>query len=196
LEDTVNLTLGAPAVPERSSAPLDLLRVMRRGIAAAGIATALLLGPIACGTGVVSKDEVATTSASALQGQGVQVENMTCPGDLEAVAGQSIRCEFTTGGQPVDAVVTITSVENGTARYDVHTEARPVPKALLDQRVAETLREQADIAVDSSNCAGDLQPQVGSSVGCEVTSGSESAEFTVSVTSIDGGLINFSIEQA
>jgi hypothetical protein len=169
--------------------------LMRRGIVAAGIAIGLMLGPIACGTGVVSKDEVASTTASALQEQGVQVENMTCPGDLEAVPGKSLRCEFTTGGQPVDAVVTVTSVENGTARYDVHTEARPVAKALLDQRVAEVLWEQADIAVDSSNCAGDLQPQVGGSVSCEVTSGSESGEFMVTVTSIDGGLINFSIEQ-
>jgi hypothetical protein len=169
--------------------------LMRRGIAAAGIAIALVLGPIACGTGVVSKDEVAATSASALQEQGVQVENMTCPDDLQAVTGQSLRCEFTTGGQPVDAVVTVTSVENGTARYDVHTEARPVAKALLDQKVAELISEQVAVAIDSSNCAGDLQPQVGGSVSCNVTSGTESAEFTVTVTSIDGGLINFSIEQ-
>jgi Domain of unknown function (DUF4333) len=169
--------------------------LMRRGLAATGIAIALVLGPIACGTAVVDKDEVAKTSTSALQGQGVQVENMTCPADLPAVVGESVRCEFTTGGQPVDAVVTVTSVEGSTARYDVHTEARPVAKALLDQKVTEILWEQADIAVDSSDCAGDLQPQVGDAVSCAVTSGGESAEFAVTVTSIDGGLINFAIEQ-
>jgi Domain of unknown function (DUF4333) len=169
--------------------------LITRALAAAGIATALVLGPIACGTTAVPKDEVATTSASALRGQGVQVENMTCPGDLPAVVGKSIRCEFTTGGQPVDAVVTVTSVEGSTARYDVHTEARPVAKALLDQKVAELVSEQAEIAVDSSNCVGDLPPQVGRSVSCDVTAGGESAEFAVTVTSVDGGLINFSIEQ-
>jgi hypothetical protein len=168
---------------------------MRRGFAIALMATALLLGAIACGTSVVSKDEVATTATKALQEQGVQVENMTCPDDLQAAVGKTLRCEFTTGGQPVDAVVTVTSVEDALARYDVHTEARPVAKALLDQKVAETLSAQADIAVDSSNCAGDLQPQVGDTVSCEVTAGSESAEFAVTVTSVDGGLINFSIEQ-
>jgi hypothetical protein len=169
--------------------------LMRRGLAAAGIAVALVLGPIACGTGAVDKDEVATTAAKALQEQGVQVENMTCPDDLQAVVGESLRCEFSTGGQPVDAVVTVTSVEDGLARYDVHTEARPVAKALLDQKVAELISEQADIPVDSSNCAGDLQPQLGNSVSCEVAAGSERAEFAVTVTSVDGGLINFSIEQ-
>lgn len=169
--------------------------LMMRGLAATGIATALLLGPVACGTGAVPRDEVAATSASALQEQGVQVEDMTCPADLPAVVGESVRCEFSTGGQPVDAVVTVTSVEGTTARYDVHTEARPVAKALLDQTVAATLQEQSDIAVDSSNCAGDLQPRVGDAVSCEVTSGGESAEFAVTVTSVDGGLVNFSIEQ-
>ena len=94
---------------------------------------------------------------------------MTCPDDLQAAVGKTLRCEFTTGGQPVDAVVTVTSVEDGLARYDVHTEARPVAKVLLDQKVAETLSAQADIPVDSSNCAGDLQPQVGNTVSCEVT---------------------------
>jgi hypothetical protein len=57
------------------------------------------------------------------------------------------------------------------------------------------LLEQADIAVDSSTCAGDLQPTVGSSASCDVTAGPESAEFAITVTPIDGGLINFSIEQ-
>ena len=36
---------------------------MRRGIAVALMATALLLGAIACSTSVVSKDEVATTAS-------------------------------------------------------------------------------------------------------------------------------------
>ena len=168
---------------------------IRRGLAVAAMATALLFGATACGTSVVDKDEVATTVASALQGQGVQVENMTCPEDMEAVVGKTMRCEFTTGGQPVDAVVAVTSVEGSTARYDVHTEARPVAGALLGQKVAQFLLEQADIAVDSSTCAGDLQPEVGSSVSCDVTAGAESAQFAVTVTSVDGGLVNFSIAQ-
>jgi hypothetical protein len=168
---------------------------IRRGLAVAAMATALLFGTIACGTGVVDKDEVATTTASALREQGVQVENMTCPEDLEAVVGKTTRCEFTTGGQPVDAVVAVTAVDGSTARYDVRTEPRPVASALLGQKVAQFLLEQADIAVDSSTCAGDLQPHVGSSVSCDVTAGAESAEFAVTVTSVDGGLIDFSIEQ-
>ncbi len=168
--------------------------LMRRGLATTGIATALVLGPIACGTAVVDKGDVAASVASILQEQGIPVQNSTCPDDLQAVAGESLRCEFTAGGQPVDAVVTVTSVEGGTAHYDVRTEARPVAKALLDRKVAELVSEQAAVAVNSSNCAGDLLPRVGSSTSCDVTGGGESAEFTVTVTSIDGGLINFSIE--
>lgn len=167
---------------------------MRRGLAAAGITTALVLGPIACGTAVLSKDTVASSVQTQLQGKGVQVENMKCPSDLEAVVGRSMRCEFTTGGQPVDAVVTVTSVEGTTARYDVHTEARPVAKALLSQKVAELIGQQAGVTVDSSTCSGDLPPTVGGTVSCSLRSGTDTADFTVTVTSIDGGLVNFSIE--
>jgi hypothetical protein len=167
--------------------------LMSRGLAAIGLAAALTLGAGACGTAVLEKDGVATSVASALQEQGVGVENLTCPDDLQAVTGESMRCEFTTGGQPVDAVVTVTAVEGGTARYDVHTEARPVARALLAQKVAELIAEQAAVAIDTAECAGDLPPQVGGSVACELTGGGESAEFTVTVTSIDGGLVNFSV---
>lgn len=169
--------------------------LMRRGLVAIGIATALVHGPVACGTAVVAKDEVATSVASKLQEQGVAVENLSCPDDLPAVTGESLRCEFSVGGQPVDAVVTVTSVEDDTAHFDVHTEARPVAAALLEQKVTELVAEQAAVAVDTSSCGGDLQPQVGSAVSCEITAGAEWAEFTVTVTSIDGGLINFSVEQ-
>ena len=121
---------------------------------------------------------------------------MTCPADLQATVGQTLRCEFTTGAQPVDAVVTVTAVENGVARYDVRTEARPVASTLLAQTVAEMISQQAAVAIDGSTCAGDLQPQAGQTVTCDLTAGEETATFTVTVTSINGGLVNFDVEQA
>ena len=161
------------------------------------LATAAVLGTglTGCGAGAVDRDEVATTVTSALRGQGVTVEGLTCPADLPATVGQVLRCEFTAGGQPVDAVVTVTAVDGGTAHYDVHTEARPVASALLAEKVAELVGQDAGVGIDASGCAGDLQPRVGSSVGCEVTAGGETAGFTVTVTSVDGGLVNFAIEQ-
>ena len=48
-----------------------------------------------------------------------------------------MRCTFTVGGQPVDAVATISAVDRETVTYDVHTEARPVMRAVLERSVAK-----------------------------------------------------------
>lgn len=169
---------------------------MKRALAATGTLGALALGSIACGgPGVVDKDAVATSIASKMQEQGVPAQHVNCPADLPVVPGQLLRCEFTAGGQPVDAVVSVTSVDGGTARYDIHTEARPVAKPLLDRKISELVSKEAGVAVDAADCAGDLPPQTGKSVSCDVTAGGETAAFTVTVTSIDGGLVNFAIKQ-
>lgn len=86
-------------------------------------------------------------------------------------------------------------MEGGTAKYDVTTEARPVAKALLEQKVAEQLGQQAGVTVDSADCA-DLPPTVGGSVICTLTGGGETADFAVTVTEVKGGLIDYSIEPA
>jgi Domain of unknown function (DUF4333) len=172
-----------------------MTNMIKRGLASTGTAGVLLLGTVGCGAGTVDRAEVATKVSDALTGQGVQVENMTCPADLQATVGQILRCEFTAGGQPVDAVVAVTAVEDGVARYDVHTEARPVASTLLAQKVAEMISQDAGVTIDGSACAGDLQPQAGQSVTCDLTAGEETATFAVTVTSINGGLVNFDVEQ-
>jgi hypothetical protein len=165
-----------------------------RGLAATGIGAVLLLGPIGCSvTSTVDRNEVASTVASAMRDQGVTAEQVSCPEDLVAEVGRVLRCEFSTGGQPVDAVVTVTSVSGGTARYDIHTEARPVARALLDEKVGQLIGEQAGVTIDSTSCSGDLPAQVGRSVNCMVSGAGETAGFTVTVTSIEGGQVNFSV---
>lgn len=182
---------------------------VRRTLAAAGIGAALL-GPVGCGTSTgtstggpadaspgatttVHRDAVATSVASALQEKGVQTGPVSCPGDLRVEVGQTMRCEFSTEGQPVDAVVAITAVTDGRADYDVRTEPRPVAQALLGTKVGALIGKQIGGAVDSSTCSGDLPPTVGSSVDCTLSGGGETAVFTVTVTGITGGLVNFSV---
>lgn len=163
------------------------------GRAVAGAAAALTISLAGCGSSV-PKDDVATSIKAELDKQNVGSGPVTCPADLKAEVGQSLRCEFEVGGQPVEAVATITSLQGSTANYDIVTQARPVAKALLGQKVGEQLEQNA-ITVDSSDCAGDLQPRVGESVTCTVRSGGETLDLTVTVTSVDGGLINYQIEQ-
>ncbi len=174
---------------------MAILSTTGRAVAAAATAAALMLALAACGS-VLPKDQVASTIGTELGKQGIQAENVTCPEDLQAEVGKSLRCEFTTGGQPVDVVATVTSIQGDTANYDIKTEARPIAKALLAKKVGEQVGQQAGVTVDSTDCAGDLQPKVGESTKCTVKAGAEVVDFEVTVTAVDGGQINYSINTA
>ena len=106
-----------------------------------------------------------------------------------------MRCTFTGGGQPVDAVATVSVVDGGTVTYEVHTEARPVAKDVLERTVARTLA-RAGAPAGAARCAGDLPAQVGATVTCTLTGADGAGDWTVRPTSVDGGKIDYSIEQA
>ncbi|WP_300016922.1 DUF4333 domain-containing protein [Pseudonocardia sp.] len=159
-------------------------------VAGAVLAVAGLAG---CSS-TVDQADVETSIKSAVDQSIPGAGPVTCPDDLAAEVGASLRCEFVVEGQPVDAVATITSIEGDTANYDITTEARPVAQALLEQKVAEQIGGQVGVVVESAACAGDLPPEVDGSVVCTLTAEGESADFTVTVTAVDGGLINYSIE--
>jgi Domain of unknown function (DUF4333) len=168
---------------------------IRRNLAAVGLAVVLGAGLGACSS-TVPKDDVASAIGGKLTEQGIAANGVTCPEDLDAEVGKTVRCEFTVDGQPVDAVATVTSLQGDQANFDITTEARPVAKALLDQKVAEQVAQELQTDVDGADCSGDLAPEVGKSVTCTVTGGGESIDLNVSVTSVDGGLINYSLELA
>jgi len=170
------------------------LTTLQRPATFIAVVVGLAFGVGAC-SNVVPRDDVASAVGSELQKQGVKIDtNVTCPEDLEAEVGRSIRCEFTTDGQPVDAVARVTSVEGDQAKFDIITEARPIPQVLLEQRVGEQVAQEAGVPVDSSSCTGDLQPKVNESVICTLTGGGETADFKVTVTAVSGGAISYSIE--
>ncbi|MCO1654923.1 DUF4333 domain-containing protein [Pseudonocardia humida] len=166
-----------------------------RGLATAGLVVVLGAGLAGC-SGSVPKDDVASAIGGKLTEQGITADGVTCPEDLDAEVGKTVRCEFTVDGQPVDAVATVTSLQGDQANFDITTEARPVAKALLDRKVAEQVAQELQTEVDGADCAGDLAPEVGKSVTCAVTGGGESIDLNVSVTSVDGGLINYTLELA
>lgn len=167
-----------------------------RTVAAVVIATGLGLGTAACSVSVAKADletNVATTLAQQIPGLGA----VTCPGDLPGEVGQTITCETTTpDGQPIGAVVTVTSVDGSTVNYNVSTEARPVAKALLETKVQELVEPQLGVTIDSTTCDGDLAATMGATQTCAVAAAGENYPLKVSVTQIDGGLINFSVTDA
>jgi hypothetical protein len=162
-----------------------------RIVMAALAAVVVVLGLAAC-SGAVPKDDVATSISGKLAEQNIQAQSVTCPADLKAEVGASVRCEFLVDGQPVDAVATVSSVDGSTAHFDITTEARPIPKALLERKLTDEVGKQAGVAIESTVCTGDLQPQVGQQVGCTVSAQGESLDLDVIVTAVYGGQVDYS----
>jgi hypothetical protein len=165
-------------------------RVLRGVGVAAALATAG-----ACGGPELDNARLVETLRAELQSHGTWADDLTCPDDLPAEVGRSVRCTFTIGGQPVDAVATVAAVDGETVTYDMRTEARPVMRAVLERSVAEQL-ERAGVPAGAASCVGDLPAQVGATVGCTLTGPEGATDWTVRTTSVDGGKIDYSIEQA
>ena len=170
---------------------LGLGRSLRRA-AAALLLTGALGG--CAGARLDDADLVATLRAE-LERHGVRADDLRCPSGLRAEVGESVRCTFTVDGQAVDAVATVSAVDGGTVTYDVHTEARPVAKNVLERTVPQTLT-RTGVSVGTATCSGDLPAQVGATVACTLTNADGATDWTVRTTSVDGGKIGYSIEQA
>ena len=153
----------------------------------------VLLATAGCGRPELDDARLVATLRAQLDRQSVRADDLTCP-DLPAEVGRSVRCTFTVGGQPVDAVATVSAVDGETVTYEVHTEARPVAKEVLERVVAEKLA-QAGATAGTTACAGDLPAQVGATVTCTLTGADGAGDWTVRTTSVDGGKIDYSIEQ-
>ena len=160
------------------------------------VAAVLLVGALSgCAGARLDDTDLVATLRTELAHHGVQADDLRCPSGLRAEVGESVRCTFTVDGQPVDAVARITAVDGDSVTYDVHTEARPVAKDVLERSVAQKL-EQAGVPAGTASCAGDLPAQVGATVGCTLSGSDGASTWTVTTTSVDGGKIDYSIEQA
>ena len=149
---------------------------------------------VACGGSTLDSARIVATLRAQLAGQGVRADDLSCP-DLPAEVGRSVRCTFTVDGQPVDAVATVSAVDGGTVTYEVHTEARPVTREVLERSVAHKLLEMGAPA-GAVACSGDLPARVGAAVTCELTGAEGPTNWTVTTGSVTGGKIDYSLEQA
>ena len=166
-----------------------------RALRCAGVFAVLAVGVAGCGAPELDESQVVATLRGELENRGERADDLSCPGDLPAEVGRSVRCSFSVGGQPVDAVATVTGVDGGTVTYDVRTEARPVERAVLERSVAEQLG-RAGVTVSDASCADDLPAQVGATVACRVSGADGTTDWTIRTTSVTGGKVDYSIEQA
>ncbi|WP_017538411.1 DUF4333 domain-containing protein [Nocardiopsis halophila] len=76
--------------------------------------------------GAVPADEVARQAAAVLEEEvGQTPDDLTCPEDLPAEVGASIRCDLTAGGQTLGVTITATAVEGTNVDFDVVVDEQP-----------------------------------------------------------------------
>jgi Domain of unknown function (DUF4333)/Domain of unknown function (DUF4190) len=143
-----------------------------------------------------SAGDLARDLSGQLTRGGANVRDATCPEDLQAIPGRTVRCTVVfSDGQPVDLLVTVTSVDGESLHYEYRPEARPIAEALLEPRVSELLAEQTGSRPLSISCAGDLPPVVGQQVDCLVSTRGGTVRLAVTTTGTAGGRVSFSIAQ-
>lgn len=92
---------------------------MKKKLASALILVPLLFGLTACGGEVTESDLEKGIQDKADEEQPGAVEKVDCPGGLKAEKGATQTCTLTIGGEKVDVVAKVTSVDGNTVNYNI-----------------------------------------------------------------------------
>jgi len=86
------------------------------------LAPVLAVGLTACSS-AIEQGELETQVASAIEAEFGVAPEVSCPGDLEAEVDATTDCTATDPdtGEEIDLRITVTSVEDGTAQFDIQT---------------------------------------------------------------------------
>jgi hypothetical protein len=118
-----------------------------------------------------------------------QVASVSCESGLEGKVGVTAHCDVDAGGVTLRRTVEVNSVEGLMMNFDV------VP-VLTKEEVASSLLDEFERQLgrrpDSAQCSDNLEGKAGSTVDCTVVTGSDTASFTLTVTTVSGGSINYS----
>ena len=107
------------------------LKSLRRAVVlCAVLATSAALvacgGSVSVGTQTIDKDELQTNVQTELtKSVGEQAPPITCADTLEAKVGATTTCTLSDSSGTYDVSVKVTSVANGTAKFDVQVADKP-----------------------------------------------------------------------
>jgi hypothetical protein len=119
----------------------------------------------------------------------VQVASVSCESGLAGTVGATAHCDVDAGGVKLRRTVEVNSVEGLLMNFDVVPllTKEEVASSLLDE-----FERQSGRRPDSAQCAGNLEGKAGNTVECTVVSGPDTKSFTLTVTTVSGGSINYS----
>ncbi len=115
--------------------------------------------------------------------------SVLCESGLDGETGATARCLVDSDGLTLWRTVEVNSVEGLLMNYDV------VP-VLTTEEVARSLlgdlERQLGRRPNSAHCNDNLEGRPGNAVDCTVVTGSQTQEFSLTVTAVSGGNIKYS----
>lgn len=141
-------------------------------------------------TPAVSKEQLEkAVSRLVADAERAPVASVRCESGLDGKVGATTHCEVDAGGNTLRRTVEVNKVEGLMMNFDV------VPVLTRDEVASSLLAEfarQSGRRPDSAQCAGDLEGKAGNTVDCTVVTGQDTASYTLTVTTVSGGSINYS----
>jgi hypothetical protein len=119
---------------------------------------------------------------------GNKPDSVSCPNDLNASVGSTVNCTMKIKGQSYGVNVSVTSVDNDQAKFDM---VETVDKADVASELSDQLTQQAGHKPDSVSCPDNLKGTPGATLRCDLTDGGQKYGVTVTVSSVDGGDVKF-----
>jgi Domain of unknown function (DUF4333) len=166
------------------------------------------------GIPTVSKAALQTDIAARLAKADEQPQSVTCGEDLVGPIGKTTRCEVVMSAtNSFEPVITVTGVAGDAIDYEmspslskdqleqavsrlVADAARTQVPMLIKEEVASSLLDEFERQTgrrpDSAQCAGSLEGRPGNTVDCTVVTDQDTASYTLKVSGVSGGSINYS----
>lgn len=111
-----------------------------------------------------------------------------CRSGLLGRPGAVAQCDVTAAGVTLRRTAEVTNVDGLMMNFDL---VPVLTKAELETSLLDELATHLDKRPDSAVCAGSLEGRPGNTVDCTVMAGSERADFTLTVTTVDGAKIDY-----
>jgi hypothetical protein len=167
------------------------MRAFGRAVMAVGAAALIFATLSGCGTPTVAKADLQSDIADRLQKAGQKPESVTCGADLEGVVGKTTTCEVVLSAtNAIEPIVTVTKVDGTTVSYEM-TPA--LSQAQLEKSVGDIVAKNVGRTVESVACESGLEGKQGNTARCQVHVGGKTTQDTVTVTKVEGLLMNFDV---
>lgn len=170
------------------------MRTFVMAVGAAAVTCAALSGcsfSVGGGAPTVAKSDLQTDISNRLEKTGQKPQSVTCAADLEGVVGKTTKCEVVLSDtNAIEPIVTVTKVDGTTVSYEMEPA---LSQPQLEKSVGEIVTKNSDENVESVTCESGLEGKQGNKAHCQFGAGGEATHVTVSVTKVDGLLMNFDV---